>query len=49
MGSALCGKEVWEGFGGTASGRLQFPFGFIILESLTTPVVSFAVGTQLSV
>lgn len=39
-----CGKG-----GGTALGRLQLPCGFILLASLTTSVVSFAVGAQLSV
>ena len=30
-------------------GRPQLPFGFVILDYFTTSVVSFAVGTQLSV
>lgn len=44
---------LWEGSvgraGGTALGRLQLPCGFILLASLTTSVVSFVVGAQLSV
>lgn len=34
---------------GMASGRLQLPFGFIVLDSLITPVVAFAGGARLSV
>ena len=35
--------------GRDSSGRPQLPFGFVVLDYFTTSVVSFAVGTQLSV